>query len=198
LFFFRRPSDDRLHEFIATATDQPFSYRDVGGSQTPSRKGGGALGAPSRKGGDYNVDHNRVCLGSGSATFARAQQAVREWKMFEMPWINLCWPNAPIEPDTTVAVLVSHLGFWSLNAARIVYVIDEPRRFGFAYGTLIDHAESGEERFSVEFLEDGSVWYDLYAFSRPKTLARICYPIARHLQRKFARDSLAAMRRAAF
>ncbi len=115
-----------------------------------------------------------------------------------MPWIQLCWGNAAIEPGTTVAVLVSHLGFWSLNAARIVYVIDESRRFGFAYGTLIDHAESGEERFSVEFHDDGSVWYDLYAVSRPKLFARIGYPIARHLQRKFARDSLVAMRRAAF
>jgi uncharacterized protein (UPF0548 family) len=117
--------------------------------------------------------------------------------MFDIPWLRLCWPDAPIQPGTTVAILVSHFGFWSLNAARIVYVIDEPARFGFAYGTLRDHAESGEERFSIEMLSDGSVWYDLYALSRPRAFAaKLGYPIARSLQRRFARDSLIAMQRA--
>ena len=71
-------------------------------------------------------------------------------------------------------------------------------RFGFAYGTLDDHMETGEERFSVEFRrEDDSVWYDLFAFSRPRhPLARVGRPISRMLQRRFARDSLAAMTRA--
>ena len=47
---------------------------------------------------------------------------------------------------TTVAVVVRHYGFWSLNACRIVYVLDdtapdgtEVRRVGFAYGTLPEH-----------------------------------------------------------
>ena len=69
------------------------------------------------------------------------------------------------------------------------------RRTGFAYGTLPAHAEIGEERFAVEWqLADDSVWYDLYAFSRPgHLLARLGYPIARRLQRRFARESKQAM-----
>ena len=55
-----------------------------------------------------------------------------------------------------------------MNACRIVYVIDEQgssERYGFAYGTLPDHMERGEERFTVEFdTDDQTVWYDLYAF----------------------------------
>jgi uncharacterized protein (UPF0548 family) len=117
--------------------------------------------------------------------------------MFEMPWVQLCWPDTPIEPGATVAVLVSHLGFWSLNFCRIIYVIEESapiEKYGFAYGTLPDHAERGEERFTVEFdSRDQSVWYDIYAFSRPSPLARLAYPFARHLQKRFARDSKAAM-----
>ena len=96
--------------------------------------------------------------------------------MFDMPWIVLCWPDVPIETGATVAVLVSHAGFWSLNACRIAYVLQERRileKYGFAYGTLHDHGEIGEERFTVEFNPpDGSVWYDLYAFSRPGPAAR--------------------------
>ena len=92
-------------------------------------------------------------------------------------------------------------GHWWLNACRIVYVVDEEgpvTRFGFAYGTLPQHAESGEERFTVEWREaDGAVWYDILAFSRPRQLlARAGYPFARRLQKRFARDSAAAMQRA--
>jgi uncharacterized protein (UPF0548 family) len=70
--------------------------------------------------------------------------------------------------------------------------------FGFAYGTLPGHAESGEERFLVEWdRAGGDVWYDLLAFSRPRhVLARLGYPLARRLQNRFAKESAAAMRRA--
>ena len=119
--------------------------------------------------------------------------------MFEMPWVELCWPDTPIEPLPNVAVVISHLGFWSMNACRIVYVIDEhgsSEKYGFAYGTLSDHGERGEERFTVEFNSDQTVWYDLYAFSRPSPLARLVHPYTRALQKRFATDSKAAMQRA--
>ncbi len=148
----------------------------------------------------FTVDHHCICLGHGQAVWDRAVEAIRQWKMFDLGWVKLSPPEAPIAEGTSVAVLVRHFGFWSLNAARIVYVLDEAapvRRYGFAYGTLLDHAEKGEERFTVEWRLDGSVWYDLLAISRPNQLvARIAYPFTRRLQRRFARDSLEAMRAA--
>ena len=122
--------------------------------------------------------------------------------MFNIPWMHLYWPSAPIQVGTDVAVSVHHLGFHSLNACRIVYVVDEDdsqKRFGFAYGTLGEHAESGEERFTVEWRRDeGEVWYDLLAFSRPRKMAaRLAYPLSRKLQRDFATASKLAMVRAA-
>ena len=94
---------------------------------------------------------------------------------------------------------MNHFGFYSLNACQIVYLINEIaeiHRFGFAYGTLTEHGETGEERFSVEFHpETGEVWYDLYAFSKPNhPLAKLGYPISRMLQKRFAADSKEAMR----
>jgi uncharacterized protein (UPF0548 family) len=86
-----------------------------------------------------------------------------------------------------------------LNACKIVYVVDErssSEKFGFAYGTLTDHGERGEERFTVEFNSDQTVWYDLFAFSRPDMLARLAYPYTRLLQKRFASDSKAAMQKA--
>jgi uncharacterized protein (UPF0548 family) len=121
--------------------------------------------------------------------------------MFNLGWVQLCWPDAPIQEGTTVAILVHLFGIWWLNASRIVYLLEEIepiRRYGFAYGTLTDHVESGEERFTIEWREDDSVWYDILAFSRPHhPLARLGRPLARRTQQRFAAASLAAMKKAA-
>ncbi len=84
---------------------------------------------------------------------------------------------------------------------RIVHVVDEVEpitRFGFAYGTLPDHAGSGEERFLIEWdRASGEAWYDILAFSRPHWLvARFAYPYMRWLQKRCGRESAAAMVRA--
>lgn len=188
MFFLTKPDRAAINRFIAAQQSAQFSYSNVGDSRTEA--------APS----GYIVDHNRIELGSGIATFERAKSALQAWKMFAMPWVQLCWPNAPIVEKTNVAVLISHFGFWSLNAARIVYVVEDQNacaRYGFAYGTLPDHAERGEERFTVEFhREDQSVWYDLLAFSRPNGMVRLAYPLARTSQKRFAADSKLAMKQA--
>jgi uncharacterized protein (UPF0548 family) len=185
MFCFSKPSREIVSAVISAQHDQTLSYPEVGCSR--------ALQSPA----GFTADHNRIQLGVGAETFERAKSAIRQWKMFDMPWVELCWPDAPIEAGATVAVLVSHLGFWSLNPCRIVYGIEEHgalEKFGFAYGTLPAHAERGKERFIVEFNpHDQSVWYDLYAFSRPSPLASLAYPFTRSLQKRFARDSKAAM-----
>ena len=131
---------------------------------------------------------------------AKSVEALKRWEMFNIGWLQLCWPDAPIEAGSGVVVLAHHLGFWSLNACRIVSVIDEDvdsRRYGFIYGTLPDHAERGQERFTVEWRrKDDSVWYDIFAYSRPNLLlARLGYPVTRLLQKRFALDSMKAMLR---
>ena len=78
--------------------------------------------------------------------------------------------------------------------ARVVYVIDEPGRKGFAYGTLPGHPERGEEAFIVEQTEDGSVWLELSAFSRPANLFWwLGYPIGRIMQSIFTARYLGAL-----
>ena len=71
------------------------------------------------------------------------------------------------------------------------------KRYGFAYGTLPEHVERGQESFVVEWdRRDDSVWYDIFAYSMPNhLLAKLGYPITRFLQKRFARDSMEAMRR---
>jgi uncharacterized protein (UPF0548 family) len=185
VFSLTAPSEDEIRRFISKQRDSGFSYPEVGASATAVPTG-------------YNVDHNRIQLGSGEVTWQRAAEAIRKWRMFSVPWVNLHWTSAPIQVGTDVAVSVRHFGFYSLNACRIIYVVDQEspvRRFGFAYGTLGEHAESGEERFTVEWnRDDDRVWYDILAFSRPrKMFARLAYPLSRSLQRRFAKASKRAM-----
>ena len=186
MFLRRQPSDEEVRQFIASQQPLPFSYAEVGATQTNPPTG-------------YLVDHNRIQLGDGEEVFQRAASALRSWKQFDLGWVSIVPEYQPIEVGTTVAVQARSFGFWSLNAAKIVYVIDEKsevmKQFGFAYGTLPDHVERGEERFLVEQMEDGSVWYDIYAFSRPQhPLVKLGFPLARMLQKRFARESLAVMK----
>ena len=174
-----------IHSFLRSQRGQDFSYPEVGASRCNPPAG-------------YTVDHHRVRLGRGAEDFARAAESLRRWRMFELGWLQLFWPDTPIRAGSTVAVLARTFGLWSLNACRIVYVLEEDapiRRYGFGYGTLAEHAEQGEERFSVEWHSgDDSVWYDILAFSRPNQwLVRAGYPLTRRLQRRFARDSMGAM-----
>jgi len=177
-----------VRQFLIREADASFSYPEVGATRNALPAG-------------YNVDHNRVLLGNGEDTFERACNALRAWRMFEMAWVRLYWPTAALEEGTLVAPAVRVAGFWLLNAARIAYVMNESvdvRRYGFAYGTLPHHAEIGEERFLIEWEHaNGSVWYDLLAFSRPRLLAaRVAFTWSRRLQKRFAIASLAAMKRA--
>ena len=189
VFFLTKPDRRQIDRFLAMQRSRTFSYREAGATRREAPAG-------------YTQDHNRIQLGEGRAAFARAVEAFHHWKQFDLGWVSAHPSTAPLEPGITVAVRVRHLGFWSLNACRIVYTIDDEGpivRFGFAYGTLPDHAEQGEERFAVEWHhEDNSVWYEILAFSRPNhPLARLGLPITRRLQKRFARDSKRTMSRAA-
>lgn len=188
MFLLSKPTRQQIENFINTQGAAQFSYKEVGAT-------GGTL--PPH----YTLDHNRVYLGAGRKTFERAKAAMRRWEMFNISWLQLCWPHTPLETGSTVAILAGALALWSLNAARIVYLVEqsgEVERFGFAYGTLPDHVERGEERFCIEWRrEDDSVWYDLLAFSQPnQLLTKLLYPYTRRLQKRFASDSKQAMLKA--
>lgn len=187
MWSFALPSAEKIDAFLRQQGRLDFSYPEVGHSLERSPAG-------------YNIDHNRVMLGHGEKVFQEACAALRAWVMFPAPWTRIDPANAPLMKGQVVAMLAHVYGLWWLNACRIVYTFDETtpmRRFGFAYGTLPGHVERGEERFSVEWLADDTVWYDLRAFSHPRFwLVRLAKPLARGLQRRFALESKLAMQRA--
>jgi uncharacterized protein (UPF0548 family) len=182
------PSDTLLRDFIESQRALSFTYAAVGASKTKPPAG-------------FNVDRTRARIGSGREAYEAGAQALRRWKQFDLGWVTAGPTETPIEVGQVIAVWATILGVTVINACRIVYVVCEDgpsTRFGFAYGTLPGHIESGEERFLVEWdRASNDVYYDILAFSRPRHwTARLGYPFARLQQRRFARDSAAAMQAA--
>ena len=168
MFMIRCPSLQELERFIEQSKDMPLSYERVG------------IACESPIG--FDVDESVVQIGKGQPGFDRAQSALENWLHFNLGWVQLFPRNAPIEQGSVVAVLVRHLGFWSLNGCRILYLVGDRlggAHFGFAYGTLTNHAEMGEEIFEVTLSpETDEVLYRIRAVSKPRALlARVGYPI---------------------
>jgi uncharacterized protein (UPF0548 family) len=186
MFIAQRPSTDAIDRFLRDSQDLPLSYAPIGivGEKSAGRE----------------LDEEIVVIGHGAHDFERARVALMAWQQFNIGWVETFPRNAPIVAGTVVAVLIRHLGFWSLNGCRVLYIVGsrDDARFGFAYGTLTNHAEAGEELFEV--FVDGTtddVMYRIRATSKPRALlARIGQPVVRALQARFRRESAQAMIRA--
>jgi uncharacterized protein (UPF0548 family) len=184
----RKPSVKKLRDFLAAQSKLGFTYPAVGATAAVPPAG-------------YVVDRTRIKLGDDARIFTAARAALERWEHFRMRWVESWPPETPIQADQAVAVIAQLFGLLWLNTCRIMYIVDEDgpvKRFGFAYGTLPEHAESGEERFTIEWhQQEVAVWYDILALSHPQQLlARLGYPLARSIQKRSARDSAAAMLRA--
>ena len=185
MFLTRPPSPAEIEQFLEQSKDLPLSYDQI------------EIAKASPPG--FTVDEARSVIGHGKATYELAKDALRNWRQFDLGWVELYPKGASIEPGTVVAVLARHVRLWSLNACRVVRLLAaEQNRFGLVYGTLPNHAETGEELFEVSFdARSGEVIYRIRAVSRPRAaLARLGYPLTRILQQRFRRDSIAAMTRA--
>ncbi len=103
--------------------------------------------------------------------------------------------GTPYISNGMTAQLKIPMGPFTVTAPlRVVYLIEEANRVGFAYGTMRGHPESGEESFIVEMHDDDSVWLTIRAFSRPSTWYYwLAYPILRLQQARFTKRYLRAL-----
>ncbi|WP_042390975.1 DUF1990 family protein [Streptacidiphilus melanogenes] len=149
-----------------------FSYPEVGATLP----GGGVL-PPG-----YSHLHHRARIGHGEAAFRAAADALGTFRMHRrLPvGVTASVPRAEVGVQVTVT-----LAGVVRAPCRIVWVVDEPDRYGWAYGTLTGHPECGEEAFLLTRDQDGGVWLDVVAFSRPagrvaRALGRLV-PVAQRL-----------------
>jgi uncharacterized protein (UPF0548 family) len=155
-----------------------FTYPELGATAGPPPEG-------------YRHLHASAVIGHGRARFDEAAEAVMRWGMLRGAGVH-------VEATTEVAVVGSEVivGLGPLKApCRVVYVVDEPNRRGFAYGTLPGHAETGEELFAVRYDPIGEVVHaEVSAFSRHGTWwSRLAGPVTTLAQRLIARRYLRAL-----
>jgi len=124
-------------------------------------------------------------IGYSHQLFVAAGDAVSQWQVQLRAGLQVS-ASSPTAVAGAVLLLGLEIGSLRLRApCRVVYAVDEPRRHGFAYGTLAGHPESGEEAFMIEHHDDDSVSFRITAFSRPATrLAKIAGPLGAVVQRQ--------------
>ncbi|MGH9262513.1 MAG: DUF1990 family protein [Acidimicrobiales bacterium] len=173
MFVLGRPSDDKLAQVLDRVRGTPLTYGEVGAT----------VDTEALPPGYHHVRATRV-LGSGDAVFAAACDGIRTWQLHRGQGFRVVPADPPIEVGTEVVTDVPLAGpVHVLAACRVVRVVDEPHRFGFAYGTLRVHPASGEEAFVIERAPSGEVEAVIVAFSRPRhPLMRLGWPIARRQQ----------------
>lgn len=118
------------------------------------------------------------------------------WRLQERAGLRVQASESPLREDTVVLMRLG-LGPASVRIpCRVVYVVNEPKLRGFAYGTLPGHPESGEERFVLQQHADGSINISITAFSHPATrLTRLGGPLARQAQQVMTTRYLRALDR---
>lgn len=155
-----------------------LTYREVGATAGPPPQG-------------YRHLHASAVIGYGRTRFEEAAVEVMRWGMLRGAGLH-------VDATTEVAAVGSEVivGLGPLRApCRVVYVVSEPDRRGFAYGTLPGHAETGEELFAVRYdpTED-SVHAEVSAFSRHATWwSRLAAPITSLAQRVISQRYLRAL-----
>jgi uncharacterized protein (UPF0548 family) len=134
--------------------------------------------------------------GTGPEAFARVRDGLRTWAAHRSIGATVHPEGAEVVEGGTVLVALPVGPVTMVAPCRIVSVVDEEDRFGFVYGTLPGHPETGEERFSATLDLDGRVRVAVAVDARPgHPLVWLGYPVASWAQRRALRgylDGLAA------
>jgi len=163
---------------LSDLAGRPFTYAEVGATASLLPEG-------------YHHVRLSSPIGTGRSRFEQAGAAVMRYGMLRGAGLRVAATTEVAEVGTDV---LGKLGPFAAPC-RVVYVVDEPNRRGFAYGSLPGHAVAGEEMFGVRYdPADESVHAEVVAFSRPATWwSQIGAPVASVIQRVITRRYLSVV-----
>lgn len=158
---------------LADLADAALTYPEVGATAGELPPG-------------YRTVIRSVRVGQGQGSFEACADAVLGWDLHRRAGLGVYADRPGAVPGAVVVVVVGVGRCGVVAPCRVVHVVDEPDRRGFAYGTLPGHPEQGEESFVVSRETDGTVVFTVTAFSRPgNLLTRLGGPLARRTQDLF-------------
>jgi uncharacterized protein (UPF0548 family) len=159
---------------------QVVLQRQHGGVTLAGRSGAGPADDGPQLGAARQLRAQRR-IGSGRDRFDQAGDSVMRYGMLRGAGVRVTATTEVAKVGTDV---LGHLGPFAAPC-RVVYVVDEPNRRGFAYGSLPGHAVRGEELFAVRYdPADDGVYSEVAAFSRPATWwSRLGVPVLMLAQR---------------
>jgi len=139
---------------------------------------------------------HRMRVGRGHAAFEAAGEAVMTFRMHQGMHVRPHASGPRATPGMGVTVFLGPRGLSLRAPCEVVWTVDEPRRRGFAYGTLPGHPERGEESFIVDRDEQDAVWLTIRAFSvGGRWYSRAAGPLVPVLQHSYALCCGAVVRR---
>jgi len=99
-----------------------------------------------------------------------------------------------VAAGTTIRVHGRVKGMNADGELRVISAIEEPRRVGFALGTVGGSVVSGEESFTIEWDETDEVRFVVRAFDRPVALLyRLLPPLVKRRRRELFQGYLRAL-----
>ncbi|HVV77192.1 MAG TPA: DUF1990 domain-containing protein [Mycobacteriales bacterium] len=171
----------RLAAVLPQYDRRDLTYSEVGATQDSELPAG------------YHHTRLRRLVGNGKDAFDRAADVTMAWDIQRGAGLAVASAGSVAVGRTVALGLGKPIGL--VIPCRVVYVVDEPGRRGFAYGTLPGHPESGEESFVAELVGD-EVWLEITAFSRPGALlVKLLGPLALLMQQTALRSYFRSMRR---
>ena len=181
----RQPSDAALAEALLRFSRLEPTYPDLGAS----------LGETLPPG--YHHGRSSIALGRGAEVWDAARAAVDQWRAHTGAGVRVFPADAPPEAGATVALSVRLGPVVDVFGCRIVQVVDEPDRHGFAYGTLPGHPERGEESFILDRTEDGAVTFTVTVFAQgAQLITRLAQPLTNAVSSRYIDRYLRSLRRA--
>ncbi|SDI11927.1 Uncharacterized protein, UPF0548 family [Arthrobacter subterraneus] len=148
---------------------------------------------------------HRIRVGTGEADFRRLAEGILTFELHRGAQLRVdAAPRAAVGGTVVVGFGVGKVRLKAPCAVVWVEETDSGRnddgthRAGFGYATLPGHPESGEESFTAVLDADGTVFFELHAYSRHGNwFYRLGAPVARFCQELVTRRYLAAARRLA-
>ena len=137
-----KATPDQIELLVDAARRADLTYPVPGATRDPGNVPAG-----------YRFDESECMLG-GPAAFDRARGGLQTWQAHVGAGVSVV--SRDLAAGETVLVLAGFGPLQVVAPCRVVYVVDEPDCFGFAYGTLPGHPEEGEEAFVIQRRGNGS------------------------------------------